>query len=185
MDAQERGASTPDSSQPSTGFETVGTLTRLSDGRSFSLGFGSLRIGRQRRADLAIADRTVSRHHADICYESGRYVLYDHSSNGTRVNDNLVVIAQSLRDGDAVKFGRAEFRFSLKSVPKHAAARTEQAVPTRIPGWPTRIMKGGRGRRKERRGGLLSWFVAFVLLVAVAAVVMYFFFPDLAGRVLP
>jgi pSer/pThr/pTyr-binding forkhead associated (FHA) protein len=73
-------------SKPAAGIERVGTLTRLSDGRQYTLGFGSLRVGRQKRADLVVVDKTVSRHHADVCYESGRYVLYDHSTNGTWIN---------------------------------------------------------------------------------------------------
>ncbi len=71
--------------------ERVGILTRLSDGREYPLGVGNVRIGREQSEDLVVKDRTVSRHHADLTYESGRYVLYDQSSNGTWVNGNIVV----------------------------------------------------------------------------------------------
>jgi hypothetical protein len=181
MGDQKRETSAPRSANASPDFELVGALTRLSDGREFLLGFGSLRIGRQRRADLVIADKTVSRHHADICYESGRYVLYDHSTNGTWVNDALVVVAQPLRDRDSVKFGKAEFRFWLKSVPKHAAARTSEIAPERIPRWSTRIMRGGK--RGVRRSGRPRILLLLVLLVALAAVV-YYFFPELVERLI-
>jgi len=105
MSEPEKKRSASGASRSPGDFEQVGVLTRISDGKTFTLGFGSLRVGRQRRADLVITDKTVSRHHADVIYESGRYVLYDHSTNGTWVNGNLVAVAQPLRDRDTVKFG--------------------------------------------------------------------------------
>jgi len=186
MIGQEGGPGASNVAGPSEQYEHVGTLTRRSDGRDFSLGFGCLRIGRQRRADLPIAEKTVSRHHADICYESGRYILYDHSANGTWINDALVAVFQPLRDGDDVKFGRAEFRFTLKEVPKHIAARTEHVVPSRIPRWSTRIIKGGKGKGREfGRGRTRRLLLVLVVVVVVAAAVIYLFFPDLADRVIP
>ncbi len=95
--------------------EPVGTLTRLSDGREFPVGFGCLRIGRQRRSDLKLSERSVSRHHADICHDSGRYVLYDHTKDATWVNGSLIGTARTLENGDTVKIGAVEFRFELKS----------------------------------------------------------------------
>ena len=169
-------------SEPSGQYEEVGTLTRVADDREFPLGFGCLRIGRQRRADLPLSDKTVSRHHADICYESGRYVLYDYSANGTWINEAIVAVAHTLRDGDAVKFGRVEFRFALKEVPKHIAAQTAAVAPTRIPRWSTRLIKGGKRRGKEYRGFRLRWLMAGVALVVVLALTIYFFFPDLISR---
>ena len=132
--------------------EQVGFLNRRPGGEEASLGFGCVRVGRQRRADLVIAEKTVSRHHADICYESGRYVLYDHSSNGTWVNGALVVVAQPLRNGDTVRFGEAEFQFSLKSVPRHEAVSSPaQDLPTSVGRRSTQVMKGGKRRRKRSR----------------------------------
>ena len=164
-------------------YEQVGTLTRFSDGRDFPLGFGCLRIGRQRRADLPLSDKTVSRHHADICYESGRYVLYDYSANGTWVDETLIAVAHTLRDGNAVKFGRVEFRFTLKQVPKSVAAQTEAMVATRIPRWSTRLIKGGKKRGKEYRGFRLRWLIAIIALAVVTAATVYVFFPELISRI--
>lgn len=169
--------------KPAPEMERVGVLKRFSDGKEYSLGFGSLRVGRQKRADLVIVDKTVSRHHADICYESGRYVLYDHSTNGTWVNNQLVAVAQPLRDRDKVKFGRAEFIFVLKSMPKHMAARLgEQTAPRKIPKSSTQVMKGGRGRGRKRAGIFLRGVLLIVLLLVLALVVVYSFFPELADR---
>jgi pSer/pThr/pTyr-binding forkhead associated (FHA) protein len=174
------------SSPGSDDLEEVGILTRLSDGREVTLGFGSLRIGRQRRADLVLTNKTVARHHADVCYESGRYVLYDHSSSATWVNDAPVAVAQPLQAGDSVRFGAVDFRFALKRVPKQRAARAEVEVPSRIPGWPTRLISGGRGRKEGRRG-LFRWIVlaGFLLFAAAAVALIYLYYSDLLGRFLP
>jgi hypothetical protein len=161
--------------------EQVGFLNRVPGGEEASLGFGCVRVGRQRRADLVIAEKTVSRHHADICYESGRYVLYDHSSNGTWVNGTLVVVAQPLRNGDTVRFGEAEFRFAMKSVPRQqAVSSAAQDLPTSVGRRSTQVMKGGKRRRKKSRGMLWFWLVLIVLLAGAA--VVYFFFPDVIDR---
>ncbi|UCF18988.1 MAG: FHA domain-containing protein [Gemmatimonadota bacterium] len=152
--------------------ERVGTLTRAADGREFTLGFGSLRVGRQRRADLVIDDKTVSRHHADICYESGRYVLYDHSANGTWVNDVVVAVAHHLRDNDRVRFGQAEFVFSHKPMERRAGARSlEQTAARRVEDTETLIVKG-RGKSPARKGLL----ALIVMAVVAAAVAVYFLF---------
>lgn len=185
MSGQEVGSQAGGSTPSARDLEQVGILNRLSDGEESSLGFGCVRVGRQRRADLVIAEKTVSRHHADICYESGRYVLYDHSSNGTWVNGTLVVVAQPLRSGDTVRFGEAEFRFSLKSVPRQqAVASAARDLPTGVGKRSTLVMKGGKRRRKAGRGKLLLWLVLAVLLIGGAAAI-YLFFPGVIGRGTP
>jgi pSer/pThr/pTyr-binding forkhead associated (FHA) protein len=181
-EVQQPSGQAPDKSSGE--LEQVGTLTRLADNRQYSLGFGSLRVGRQRRADLVITDKTVSRHHADLCYESGRYVLYDHSTNGTWINGTLVAVAQPLRNGDRVKFGKVEFSFTLKSVPKEVALREAEATaPKKIPRTSTVIMKGGKGKRRIGRLAL-KVLLAVLAAVIVAAVLINFLLPDLAARII-
>ena len=169
MSGQKKDSSSSGASRSHEDLEQVGVLTRLSDGKEFPLGFGSMRVGRQRRADLVITDKTVSRHHSDVIYESGRYVLYDHSTNGTWVNGNLVAVAQPLRDRDTVKFGKAEFVFSTKSVPTEQALRSgEITAPKRVPGSSTVFMRGGKGKRPrikkpeltDRQARSIAWRVA-------------------------
>jgi hypothetical protein len=184
MSGESKGPGSSGQSHPSSDLEQVGILSRLSDGKEFSLGFGSIRVGRQRRADLVVVDKTVSRHHADIIYESGRYVLYDHSTNGTWVNGNLVAVAQPLRDRDTIKFGKVEFAFSTKSIPKEQALRhAEQTAPKRVSQSSTLMMKGGKGRgRGKRRAKRLA--ILLLLLIVVAPVVIYFALPDLADSII-
>lgn len=162
-------------------------LTRLSDGREFALGVGNMRVGRTKAANLILSSRTVSRHHADVTYDSGRYVLYDNSSNGTWINGALVAVAQALREGDTVKFGDVEFRFTWKT--GEAARRAwEQAEPGLVSRAGTARMKGGKPKprklRRRRRGGLLRGLILTLILVVLGGAVLYFFFPELAERLI-
>ncbi len=187
--SQQQQPASPPSSRFSQDNELVGALIRLSDGREFALGVGITRIGRKRGSDLVLSDRTVSRHHADITYDGGRYTLFDHSSNGTWINGNLVAVAQPLRDGDCVKFGALEFRF--RWVPASSVAGWNTTTG-RLTGGSTVRMKGGKRRAKEVRRTrprgrlrrvLLSALVLLLLAVGAGAVI-YFYFPELADALI-
>ena len=171
--------------------ERVGILLRLGDGRRFAVGVGGLRVGRQQGIGLVLMDRTVSRHHADLRYESGRYVLYDHSANGTRVNGKLVAAAQPLRDGDSVKFGQVEFRFEVQSVSKaEVAALLDVTQPSQVPRSWTARMKGAKPRRRWKRFSrqrsefwrLVSLIV--LTLVIAAALAVYQYLPELFDQLI-
>jgi pSer/pThr/pTyr-binding forkhead associated (FHA) protein len=71
-------------------------------------------IGRgSTRNNVNLSNPTVSRHHAQIAYEAGHYVLTAlRDLNGTFVNDTLVR-KRPLQDGDEVRFGRSRFYFSV------------------------------------------------------------------------
>ena len=158
--------------------DLVGALIRISDGREFALGFGNCRVGRKKGSDLWFSDRTVSRHHADITYESGRYVLYDNSTNGTWINGNMVAAAQSLRDGDVVKLGALEFRF--RWVPRSDTGDVSLG-DTRVSGASTLRIKGGKaGGPSGVLVRALKVLLLLVLLAVVAAAVVYFVFPEVA-----
>jgi hypothetical protein len=72
------------------------------DGRQFS-------IGRDASCDLAIADMTVSRRHAQLERTAQGWLLTDlESTNGTRVNGWRVRGQVPVRSGDLVSFGSLE-----------------------------------------------------------------------------
>jgi hypothetical protein len=59
----------------------------LEDGRRVQLGADRLRIGRASDNDLVLNHDSVSRHHAEVRRERGRFFIADlGSTNGTRVN---------------------------------------------------------------------------------------------------
>lgn len=68
-------------------------------------------VGRSSSCDIVIEDAGVSRRHAEIGREAGRFYVADlGSTNGTYVNGRRVS-RQRLADGDLVSFGKVEARF--------------------------------------------------------------------------
>jgi hypothetical protein len=68
-------------------------------------------IGRRPGNDIVLDHQTVSRRHAEICFEDDGYAIYDvASTNGTRVNGRYIHKEQ-LSDGDRVKIGPFIFTF--------------------------------------------------------------------------
>ncbi len=69
-------------------------------------GKGMFTIGRDAGCDLVLTDMTVSRTHAGLRHERGRWLLSDAGSmNGTRLNGWRVTGPVPLRTGDKVSFG--------------------------------------------------------------------------------
>jgi hypothetical protein len=67
-------------------------------------------IGRSSACQLVLADDTVSRRHAELRIEGGRWLLRDlGSSNGTWVNGRRVVEAE-VRAGDTLHLGGCQLR---------------------------------------------------------------------------
>ncbi|MCX4844412.1 DUF1707 and FHA domain-containing protein [Streptomyces sp. NBC_00893] len=72
-----------------------------------------LRIGRDPVNGLRLNHETVSRQHAELTAQGGRWLLRDlGSTNGTCVNGQRVTGTVLVRDGDQVSFGRMSFRLS-------------------------------------------------------------------------
>jgi hypothetical protein len=85
-----------------------------SRGRSHQLREGDNKIGRASGNDLAIEDRSISRHHAMVRVQDGRIVLVDlGSAAGTRVGDRTVS-GRSIEPGGVITVGRT--RLNLVSV---------------------------------------------------------------------
>lgn len=80
-------------------------------GRSFAVSKTLLTVGRGLDNDLVIDDARVSRHHAQVVFRHGHYLLRDlRSTNGTFVN-NQPVEAVVLAPGDLISFGGFEILF--------------------------------------------------------------------------
>jgi FHA domain/Domain of unknown function (DUF1707) len=68
-------------------------------------------LGRSRTCDCVLADPSVSRRHAELRREGGRWLLRDLGSrNGTRVNGARLLDEAEVGPGDRVSFGDARFR---------------------------------------------------------------------------
>jgi len=65
-------------------------------------------VGRLKGCAVIVNDPLVSRRHARVRFENGRYVIKNLGQNQTRVN-GLLIQEQFLQDGDRIFFGRTEF----------------------------------------------------------------------------
>jgi predicted component of type VI protein secretion system len=75
-------------------------------GATFALEGDQLLIGRDSSSAVAINDAEISRKHARLTFQGGKYVIEDlGSTNGTFVNGQRLVSAVVLKTGDVVSFG--------------------------------------------------------------------------------
>jgi len=82
-------------------------------GRRWSLDRERYVIGREPEADIVVPDRRISRRHAEIVRQQGRYFLRDlGSKNGTYLNSDRLEAVRLLQDSDELHVGlAARFRF--------------------------------------------------------------------------
>jgi pSer/pThr/pTyr-binding forkhead associated (FHA) protein len=75
-------------------------------GAAFMLEGDQLTIGRDATNDIVINDAEVSRRHARLTFQGGKYVLEDlGSTNGTFVNGQRLAGPRVLKAGEVVSFG--------------------------------------------------------------------------------
>jgi pSer/pThr/pTyr-binding forkhead associated (FHA) protein len=93
-------------------------------------------VGRDPGNDIILRDPKVSRHHAEIVFERGFFVLHDlASANGTYVNGKRIRVAP-LTHGARVRMGNTYGRFSeelpteSEASPIAAAEPFDQPVPS-------------------------------------------------------
>jgi pSer/pThr/pTyr-binding forkhead associated (FHA) protein len=126
---QEEGSAAPQETPgpPATSFELVATKGPFSTQRIPLLSQG-LAIGRHADNDIVLSSELmVSRHHAVITPEQGRFVLYDRdSANGTWVNEQRT-FRHELAPGDRIQVGHSEFVFNV------AGAALPSPVPSVSP----------------------------------------------------
>ena len=102
-------------------------------------------IGRHHSCALQIDDDEVSRKHAEVRFQRGRWQVRDFgSTNGTQVNSQSISQAV-LQRGDLIRIGRRLILF-VDSQYKQAATRfrTSQWKATTMVGDPRRITRGRR-----------------------------------------
>ncbi|WP_290575945.1 type VI secretion system-associated FHA domain protein TagH [Ketobacter sp.] len=101
-------------------------------GQHLDIGVTGASLGRGATNQCVLPDneRIVSSKHASIAHELGAFVLTDHSTNGTFVNDNPTPLGPSntvsLKDGDSIAMGK--YLFTVKHV--QASAPVSPAAPS-------------------------------------------------------
>ncbi len=70
-------------------------------------------LGRN-ETDLDLNDHAISRKHCEVVHVGGKWIIRDlQSSNGTYVNGEKIM-EQALQDGDRLRLGQTEIRFTLR-----------------------------------------------------------------------
>jgi hypothetical protein len=98
----------------------------------YSLRAEITRIGRQPDCDVFLDSKDVSRYHAQIVRESGRFMIEDlRSRNGTQVNGQILTGALALEDGDEITISSLRFAFLTQKALLHDSSSSGYA-PTVI-----------------------------------------------------
>jgi hypothetical protein len=96
------------------------------DRQSIILGRG----GGSKRCDIVLPERQVSRQHAEIFYDQGRYFLRDlDSKNGTYLNGQPVRGAVELRDDDEIQIALCE---RIRFIGAEATLPLAEIQPTKV-----------------------------------------------------
>lgn len=154
-----------------------------------------LTMGRSEQRDIILPDPAASRHHCTVLANHGDYVVRDMgSANGVFVNAKRVREAV-LREGDRIRIGNTEFRFttgssagqdtSTQSLPRldelEESEWTEHELSLPLPEVNRPVSHGATHRQKKRSmlplllgGGAFAGVVGlgFIGLV-IAAVLLY------------
>lgn len=92
----------------------MGQLVEQGTEEVYPLGFKPTSIGRHGDNEIILPDGQVSRHHAEIVMQGGRWLVADlGSANGTYVNGERLTGPQVLTHGDLVRVGQTQFRVEI------------------------------------------------------------------------
>jgi hypothetical protein len=92
----------------------MGQLVEQGTNEVFPLGFEPVSIGRHGDNEVILPDPQVSRHHAEILMQGGRWLIADlGSANGTFVNGQQITGPQVLNHGDLLRVGQTQFRVEI------------------------------------------------------------------------
>jgi sigma-B regulation protein RsbU (phosphoserine phosphatase) len=116
----------------------------VDQGMVFPIGQSLVTMGRSASNTIQIVDRKMSRHHAEILYLNGDYVLRDlGSKNGTHVNEVLVTEERVLKSGDRIRVGDTVLVFESEpqeSAPSDTTTRIVRITTEPFWGKPTDTM---------------------------------------------
>jgi pSer/pThr/pTyr-binding forkhead associated (FHA) protein len=94
-------------------------------------------LGRDPGNDIILRDPKVSRHHAEVVFERGFFVLHDlASANGTYVNGKRIRVAP-LTHGAKLRMGNTYGRFSEELPTENDAAPLAEPFDQPVPPPPT------------------------------------------------
>ena len=108
------GAMDSERMDPFDGFAFLDVIEGPDQGIRFPLTFENSRIGRSESCEVTLSDDGSSRHHCEIVFENGDFILRDAgSTNGTLCNDQLVDVHR-LEFGDVVGVSDTNMKFTCR-----------------------------------------------------------------------
>jgi pSer/pThr/pTyr-binding forkhead associated (FHA) protein len=97
-------------------------ISGVDNGRKIPL-HSPFTLGRSEDNDMFLADRKVSRNHAQLYQENGVWYVKDlNSSNGVYVNSTRIQEPVSLKENDDIIFGDTQAIFSFSEITPPAGA---------------------------------------------------------------
>ena len=98
------------------------------EGSVFTLSEQPAIIGREDTADITIGDPEMSRRHAKVVFQAGKYVIEDlGSTNGTILNGTKVTDPRTLASGDTIKIGQTVLEYQEQMLPTPAPVQQAPA----------------------------------------------------------
>jgi hypothetical protein len=88
-----------------------------------------INIGRRRDNTIVLEDRRVSRHHCQLRFRFGQFVLYDLASRGGTFVNNVRMSEGVLRSGDVISLAGVQVVFMID---ENAASRPGSATDTQV-----------------------------------------------------
>ncbi|MEJ2733945.1 MAG: FHA domain-containing protein [Anaerolineae bacterium] len=150
----------------------MGQLVEQGTNEVFPLGFEPVSIGRHGDNEVILPDPQVSRHHAEILMQGGRWVVADlGSANGTFVNGQQLTGPQVLNHGDLLRVGQTQFRVEI--------AGAIAAQDTLVEALPTVEAAPAAEPKLPRMLVILAWTA--VALIAVTLILVFVVRPLVEG----
>jgi pSer/pThr/pTyr-binding forkhead associated (FHA) protein len=109
-------------------------------GHRFPLELPVSTIGRGSECDIVINDASISRQHAQFLHQAvGIYIQDLTSSNGTRVNDEPLLIPHLLQSGDIISIGKVHLDYTVVQSLDPRESSAPLAVPMVLPSLPRKL----------------------------------------------
>jgi hypothetical protein len=156
-------------------------------GATYPLEGDQLTIGRDSANGVAINDAEISRKHARLTFQGGKYVIEDlGSTNGTFVNGQRLSGPFVLKGGDVVSFGEqivlvydvmsGDPGATLAS-PRRSSARVQSPM---APPPPAQVYSGqvASGPVQARKSNMTPIFIGVGVLVFICLCAAFFWYVD-------
>lgn len=107
-----------------------GYIIDMVDGERHALGMWETSIGRSNLCDIVLGYNTVSRAHAVISRRIDGWYIFDlMSKSGIKINGSALEKSSTIKNGDVITLGTANFKFLVSDDPVQAVGRKTKQKP--------------------------------------------------------